>query len=132
MEFSTRQKVLEEINKTSPTIFNNSLLKYRRQFYIRNSILFLNYLNYFYILFLSCIFASGIFSYSLFFRIRAFYIRNLILFLNYPNYFYILFLSCIFASGTFSYSLFFRTPVHFRLGDRYVGDALSRHHADGK
>ena len=43
------------------------LLKYRRQFYIRNHILFLNYHNHFYIFFLSCTFASGTISYSLFF-----------------------------------------------------------------
>ena len=51
----------------SPRISNNPLLKYRRQFYIRNLIPFLNYSNHFYIFFLACTFASGTYSYSLFF-----------------------------------------------------------------
>jgi len=57
----------EKKRRSSPRIFNNPLLKYRRQFYIRNPKLFLNYSNYFYIFFLFCTFASGTLSYYLFF-----------------------------------------------------------------
>jgi hypothetical protein len=39
----------KKLIRSSPTIFNNSPLKYRRRFYIRVPILFLNYPNYFYI-----------------------------------------------------------------------------------
>ena len=52
---------------SSPRVSNNSLLKYRRQFCIRNPILFLNYSNNFYIFFLSCTFVSGTLPYYLFF-----------------------------------------------------------------
>ena len=45
--------------KSSPKGSDNPLLKYRRQIYIRNPILFLHYPNDFYIFFLSCTFASG-------------------------------------------------------------------------
>ena len=57
----------EEKRRPSLRVSNNPLLKYRRQFYIRNAILFLNYCNHFYIFFLSRTFASGTLSYSLFF-----------------------------------------------------------------
>ena len=59
--FITLKNVLGEKRRPSP------ILKYIRQFYIRNPILFLNYFNHFYIFFLSCTFALGILSYSLFF-----------------------------------------------------------------
>jgi hypothetical protein len=65
--FTTLKKALNGIKKSSPRVSNNPLLKYRRQFYIRNRILFLNYPNHFYIFFLSCTFAAGTLSYSLFF-----------------------------------------------------------------
>jgi hypothetical protein len=65
--FASPKKVLKGIKKAISRVSNNSLLKYRRQFYIRNHILFLNYPNHYYIFFLSYIFASGIISYSLFF-----------------------------------------------------------------
>jgi len=65
--FAAPKKVLREKKKTSLGVFNNPLLKYRRQFFIRNHILFLNYRNHFYIFFLSRPLASGTLSYSLFF-----------------------------------------------------------------
>jgi hypothetical protein len=60
----------EEKRSPSPRVFNNSFLKYRRQFYIKNPILFLNY-NHFYIFFLSHTFALGTLSYFLFFLIPS-------------------------------------------------------------
>jgi hypothetical protein len=68
------KKSWEHICWVPPTVFKISSLKYRRQFYIRNPILFLNYPNNFYICFLSYTFASGTISYSLFF-LTSFHLR---------------------------------------------------------
>ena len=64
--FSSKDIVLQflkrywyEKRRPSPRISNNPFLKHRRQSYIRNPILFLNYCNHFYIFFLFRTFAWG-------------------------------------------------------------------------
>jgi hypothetical protein len=65
--FITSKKILAKKRRSSPRVSNNILLKHRRQFYIKNPILSLNYRNHLYIFFLSLKFASETLSYFLFF-----------------------------------------------------------------